>query len=84
MIHLGGASEKQNKNYSKQEKLYVNTFLFCKKYYGKKKAYRLYAFITMLYKIRRILIYPLKLINKRNDLLEHEKNIRKILKNIES
>lgn len=83
MIHLGGASEKQNQNYSKQEKLYINTFLFCKKYYGIKKTYRLYKLIMDLYRIRMILIYPLKFVNKKNQIFEHEKNVLKILKSLD-
>lgn len=79
MIHLGGASEKQNQSYSKQEKLYVNTFLFCKKYYGMKKTYRLYRFIVNLYKFRKMLIYPLKLVNPKSYIIEHNRNVLKIL-----
>lgn len=82
MIHLGGASEKQNQSYSKQEKIIINTFIFCEKYYGKKKADRFHKFIMTLYRIRRLLIYPFKVINKGNSLLEHDKNILNILKSL--
>lgn len=79
MIHLGGASEKQNTSYLKQEKLYRNTFLFCKKYYGEEQAYKLYRFFLNLYKMRYNILYPFSFSNKINNLIKHDKKIINIL-----
>ena len=40
LIHLGGASEAQNFNYNKQEKLIKNDMLFIKKFYGKNEVHK--------------------------------------------
>lgn len=82
MIHLGGASEKQNLSYSKQEMLYKNTFLFCQKFYGKQKAYEILNFIIMLYKVRITLLFPIKQLGQNNRLSRHDEEILCILKKI--
>lgn len=82
MVHLGGVSEKQNRSYSKQEKLYTNTFLFCQKFYGRKKAVNLFDFWEKLYNIRVFFLYALSMLSKGQDFIKHDKSILKILESI--
>ena len=83
MIHLGGMSEKQNRNYSKQEKLYINTFLFCKKFYGQKKAMNLFDLWGKLYSIRVFFLYALNILGRGQDLMQHDRSILKILRTMD-
>ncbi|ALG41883.1 glycosyl transferase family 2 [Megasphaera elsdenii CAG:570] len=82
MIHLGGASEKQNRSYSKQEKIYANTFVFCEKFYGRKKALRIYECIIFIYEFKMTLLYPFSFFSKIRNLISHNKKIVKGLKKI--
>lgn len=83
MIHLGGVSEKQNRSYSKREKLYINTFLFCKKFYGQQKAMSLFNFWRKLYSIRVFFLYALNILGKGHDLLKHDRNTLEILRSMD-
>lgn len=82
MVHLGGASEKQNRSYSKQEKIYINTFLFCEKFYGKKRTIDINLFMIRLYEIRKTLLYPWRFSEKGKLLFDHDEMVIQILKNI--
>lgn len=52
LIHIGGASESQNVNYTKQQKLYENMIYFVTKFDGKKKAVATIKSMIIAYSLR--------------------------------
>ncbi|MCD2436361.1 glycosyltransferase family 2 protein [Acidaminococcus sp. NSJ-142] len=79
LIHLGGASEKQNTNYKKLQKTFENNILFSKKFYGYAKSKVILQRMICCYRIRLMLLKLLLRGRKKNDYVEHDQNIIKLL-----
>ena len=82
LIHLGGASEKQNVNYNKQKKLFENDILFVSKFYGKDAANRMLKNMKIAYKIRLAIIVILYHKKNRQMVLDKTKSSLNILEEL--
>ncbi len=82
IIHIGGASEKQNVNYNKQRKLFENELIFNEKFYGKESAVKLIKYMIYAYIIRMFMLKLFYWKKNRNFIIEKTLMALKILKEI--
>lgn len=82
LIHLGGASEAQNFNYNKQEKLIKNDVLFIEKFYGEKEVHKALKNMNRAYRLRLSLLKYFYYRKDRNMQLDKTKKVIDIIKEI--
>lgn len=82
LIHLGGASEVQNFNYNKQEKLIKNDLLFIKKFYGENEVHKVLRNMNRAYNFRLNLLNLFYYRNDKNLQLDKTKKVIDIIKEI--
>lgn len=82
LIHIGGASESQNVNYSKQQKLYENTRAFVRKFDGEKQAKNTIFLMKSAYVIRKIILKIVYHKENRKFQLEKTEQAIKMLKEL--
>lgn len=82
LIHLGGASESQNINYNKQEKLLNNDILFIRKFYGDESARKTLKHMYIAYLIRLLLLKCFYYKRDRKLQIEKTQKVMSILKEI--
>lgn len=82
LIHIGGASESQNVNYSKQKKLYENTRAFVRKFDGEKQAKNTIFLMKSAYVIRKIILKIVYHKENRKFQLEKTEQAIKMLKEL--
>ncbi len=82
LIHLGGASEAQNFNYNKQEKLIQNDMIFIKKFYGENEVQKALKNMNRAYRLRLRLLKYFYYRTDRNLQIDKTKKVIDIIKEI--
>ena len=82
LIHLGGASEVQNFNYNKQEKLIKNDMFFFKKFYGENEVHKALKNMNRAYNLRLKLLQYFYYKKDKALQLDKTKKVIEIIKEI--